>query len=154
MAGEIIGSSSAPTMVGRASPARVRARAASTSARRATLQTTPSAMIPWRLRWSTATASESASMSAIITEIENVSGEANIRIADLKPQKVRKTGSFNNFSVSLILDGQLTSIMNFVYNLQNQPHLFAVDEMRFDKKSPNSTDLKGYLILSRVLIQP
>lgn len=98
--------------------------------------------------------SDEQTMSAIITEIESVAGQVNIRIADLKPQKVRKADVFNNFSVSLVLDGQLTPIMNFVYNLQNQPHLFTVDELRLDKKSPNSQDLKGYLILSRILLQP
>ena len=98
--------------------------------------------------------SDEQAMSTIITEIESVAGEVNIRIADLKPQKVRKTGSFNNFSVSLVLDGQLTPIMNFVYDLQNQPHWFGVDEMRLDKKSPNSPDLKGYLVLSRTLLPP
>jgi hypothetical protein len=98
--------------------------------------------------------SDAQTMSALITEIESVAGQVNIRIADLKPQKVRKVDAFNSFSVSLILDGELTPIMNFVYNLQNQPHLFAVDELRLDKKSPNSQDLKGYLILSRILLQP
>ena len=96
--------------------------------------------------------SDEQMMSAILSEIESVATDAKIRITDLKPQKVKKMGSYNNFSVSLVLDGQLTPIMDFIYTLQNQPHLFSVEELRLDKKSPNTQDLKGYFVLSRSLI--
>ena len=98
--------------------------------------------------------SDEQMMSAILNEIESAAGQVQVRIADMKPQRVKKSGSYNNFSVSLTLDGELTAIMDFIYGLQNQPHLFAVDELRLEKKSPNTKELKGYFVLSRISIQP
>ena len=98
--------------------------------------------------------SDEQMMSVILTEIESAAAQVKIRIADMKPQKARKIGTYNNFLVSITLDGELTSIMDFIYSLQNQPHLFAVDELRLEKKSPNTRDLKGYFVLSRIVLQP
>src|SRR3989338_10044320 len=52
--------------------------------------------------------SDEQAMSATITEIESVAGQAQIRIADMKPQRERKAGAYNNFSVSLTLDRKST----------------------------------------------
>jgi Tfp pilus assembly protein PilO len=93
-------------------------------------------------------------MSSMISEIEQTAAALKIHLSDMKPQKNRKVDFFNQFSVSLILDGQITPIMNFIHLLQNTPHLFEVTELRLEKKSFNSNDLKCYLVLNRLLILP
>jgi hypothetical protein len=91
-------------------------------------------------------------MSGLIRDIESLSPD--IRMTDIKPQKVRKEEFSNHFSVSLTFEGSLASLMDFIYRLQSPAYSFSVDELRLDKKAPNSTELKGSLVLSRVLIQP
>lgn len=93
-------------------------------------------------------------ISAMISEMEAAAKGIPIHISDIKPQKVRKDNSINTFSVSLVLDGALSPIVNFIHVLQTAPHLFQIQELRLEKRSFNSTDLKCYLSLNRLLIQP
>lgn len=91
-------------------------------------------------------------MSAIFSEIETVASGMQMRIADMKPRKVRSVDFYNQFSVSLTLDGPLANIMRFLYSLESPPHLFYVEEMGISKVSTNGSELRCQLVLSRVLI--
>ena len=91
-------------------------------------------------------------MSSIFSEIETVASGMQMRIADMKPRKVRSVDLYNQFSVSLTLDGPMANIMQFLYSLENAPHLFYVEEMSLSKMSANRSELRCQLVLSRVLI--
>ena len=90
--------------------------------------------------------------ASILSEIESVAARIDLRIADRKPKKVREIDFYNNFSVSLTIEGELGNIIHFLYLLQSDPHQFNVDEVRFEKKSRRRSDIKCYLVLSRNLI--
>ena len=98
------------------------------------------------------TVSDEQVMSSILSEIETVAGELKMRIADMKPKKVKRVDFYNNFSVSLSIDGQLSEIMLFIYRLQNSPHVFYIEELRLNKSSPRKVDLSCQVVLSRLLI--
>lgn len=92
-------------------------------------------------------------MSSMLSEIEGVARSLNLRISDLKPQKAQETNYYNRFSVSLTIDSELAEIIHFIYELQNQTHLFNVDEVRFDKGARrNTSTLKTNLVLSKIFI--
>lgn len=93
-------------------------------------------------------------MSSILSEIQQVGGKLNLRISELKPQKVQKEQYFNRFSVSLTIDSTFVDIINFIYDLQSKPYLFKVEEFRFDKGSQRQEQtIKTHLVVSRVLVQ-
>ncbi len=92
-------------------------------------------------------------MSALISEIEKVAGELNLPISDLKPNRVRKEAHYNQFSVSLTMDSKFVEAVNFLYILQNEPHLFDVEELRFDKGNrKDEPTVKTQLVLSKIFI--
>lgn len=92
-------------------------------------------------------------MSSILADIEKVANELGLRISDLKPSKVKGEEGLNVFPLSLIIDGELTSIMQFLYVLQGQPYLFNVEQFRFDRKSQQTmTMINANLILSKTFI--
>ncbi|MCK5580299.1 MAG: hypothetical protein KAJ18_03410 [Candidatus Omnitrophica bacterium] len=90
-------------------------------------------------------------MSVILSEIEQEKAELDLRIADMKPQKARKVGPLNYFSVNLTLDGEIADIMQFIYILQNPPHMLYVDEFQLSRGSARDSSLKCQLVLSRRL---
>ena len=92
------------------------------------------------------------SMAAILSEIESVANQIKLRIDDMKPQKIKKVGFQNNFPVSLAVDGTLSSIIQFLYTLQNSPHYFDIDELYFEKGAMRTSQVKCRLILSKTLI--
>jgi len=92
-------------------------------------------------------------MSKIFLEIERVADELGLKIADLKPKKVRKVDFYNRFSVSLTLESQFQEIVHFIYILQKQPLLFDIDEVRFEQgPRRNRATINTHLILSKILI--
>lgn len=97
--------------------------------------------------------SNEQAMSALLSEIEEAANQLQLRIADLKPQKVKENDFYNQFSVSLTIDSDFGSVLQFLYTLQNKPHLLNVEEIQFEKGSQrNSSSVKTNLVLSRILI--
>lgn len=93
-------------------------------------------------------------MSGILSEIERVAeGLKDLRISDLKPKIVQNQDIYNEFSVSLTIESNFVTIMEFLHILQIQPHFFRVDEVRFDNTSyRESKTIKTQLILSKVTL--
>ena len=92
-------------------------------------------------------------MSSLLSEIEDTAGELTLRISDLKPKPVKTEANFNRFSVSMTLESNFVDIVHFIYKLQDSPHLFAVDEVRFDKGSrAEAAQVKTQMVLSKTLI--
>lgn len=95
---------------------------------------------------------EEAQMAAVLSEIEFVAKQIELSIDNMKPNRVRKVDFYNEFSVSLILNGPLESVIHFLYMIENVPHLFSVESMRLEKRSPRQSDIRCQLILSRMFI--
>ncbi len=92
-------------------------------------------------------------MSSILSEIEQVAGDLGLQISDMKPKRVKKEEYLNRFSVSITTQSGLSEVMKFLHVVQQRPHLFDVEEIRFDKGSRrNDASVKTNLILTRTLI--
>lgn len=96
--------------------------------------------------------SDEQEMASILSEIQSVANEIKLGVADMKPKKVKKVDFYNNFSVSLTMDGELVSIVHFLYILQNSPHFFSIDEVYFEKSSMHTALIKCRLTLSKILV--
>ncbi|MFA5059224.1 MAG: type 4a pilus biogenesis protein PilO [Candidatus Omnitrophota bacterium] len=96
--------------------------------------------------------SDEKQMASILAEIQSVAGVINVRLADMKPKKVKRVDFYNQFSVSLAIDGQLETIVHFLYILQNAPHFFSADEIYLEKSSVRTSEIKCRLVVSRFLI--
>ena len=96
--------------------------------------------------------SDAQEMSAIISEIELSANDISMHVSEIKPGKVRRTDFFNNFSVSLSINGELSEITHFLYLLQSDPYYFKIDEIVFEKKTPQDSIINCSLVLRRVLI--
>ena len=92
-------------------------------------------------------------MSAILAEIEGVATQVNMRIADMKPKRVRQVDFYNHFSVSLAVDASLVDVMHFIYVLQTSPHMFEIEELNLNNNAGRpDTPLRCQMVLSRLLI--
>ena len=96
--------------------------------------------------------SDENEMASIVSEIGSVAAVVNLRVADLKPQRVRKVDFYNEFSVSLAVDGELLTILEFLHALQGDPHRFSIDEINLDKGSARTAEIRCRLVASKILI--
>lgn len=98
-------------------------------------------------------ASNEGTMSSILSEIETAAVDLKLKIANLAPKRVKETDLSNRFSVSLAIDGDFPDILQFLHTLQGAPHLFDVEEARFDKGArQQSTSVKASLVLGKTFI--
>ena len=98
------------------------------------------------------TVSDGQAMSSILAEIEATASENGMKVSDVKPKRVKKVDFYNQFSVSLSINGQLKDIARFLYALQNLPHLFNVDEFVLEKNVPSAPVMDCRVVLSRIFI--
>ncbi len=96
--------------------------------------------------------SDEEAMAGILSQIEAVGNRISIRLADLKPQRVRKIDFYNRFSVSLTVEGKIPDIMLFVYTLQRPPYGFYAEEFQLRKKSAMAQESECNLILAKIFI--
>ncbi len=95
--------------------------------------------------------SNEQAMSSILAEIEEVAGGLNLRISNLKPNKVKKEEFYNRFSVSLSLESDFADVLHFLYILQNDPHLFRIEEVQFEKGSAmTTTTIRTQIVLEKI----
>ena len=98
------------------------------------------------------TMSDDQQMTSVISEIEASANDLEMRVTDMKPKKVKRIDFYNNFSVSLTVEGDLTPVIHFLYGLQNTPHFFNVDEAYFARSAVRTTLIRCRLVLSKALI--
>ena len=96
--------------------------------------------------------SDSQVMAGILSEIESAASDMDLRLTDMKPQKVKELEFFNRFSVGLAVEGEFETIMRFLYSLQRDTLRFSIDELRLEKRSLRSSLIRCQLTLSRYLI--
>lgn len=98
-------------------------------------------------------ASNEGTMSSLLSEIEAVAADLKLQIANLAPKRVKETNFSNRFSVSLSIDGDFMDILQFLHRLQSEPHLFDVEEARFDKGMRQQTSsVKASLVLGKTFV--
>ncbi len=96
--------------------------------------------------------SDEQEMASILSQVESLANDIPLRVADMKPKKVKRTDFYNLFSASLTIEGDLAAIVRFLYTLQNTPYLFRADEVYFERSSVRTTQMRCRLVLSKVLI--
>ena len=95
-------------------------------------------------------ASNEGTMSSLLSEIEAVAADLKLQIANLTPKRVKETNFSNRFSVSLSIDGDFMDILQFLHRLQGEPHLFDVEEARFDKGTrQQAASVKASLVFGK-----
>ncbi|MDP8266521.1 MAG: type 4a pilus biogenesis protein PilO [Candidatus Aceula meridiana] len=92
-------------------------------------------------------------MASILSEIESIAGNINLKIEDMKPKKIKKQDFYNHFSVNIRIKGDMGTITKFLYALQAKPHFFHINEMRLEKRSARTQEIKCEIVASRLLIQ-
>jgi len=96
--------------------------------------------------------SEDAQMPAIISKIEAAARESNIHIANIQPQKSTTRKEVRFLAVEVEIDGQWKDIVQFLYELQEQPNFYFINELSLEKYSDMTNSLRGRIVISRMCV--
>ncbi len=94
-------------------------------------------------------AEEPDSLVAVLTELESLARNANIRIIDIRPQAPRGSDLHKELTIDLRAEGAMTGYLNFIYNLENSLSLLRIRKFQLTAKA-NSAVLEGSFSISRI----
>jgi len=92
-------------------------------------------------------------VSSFLSDIEKVAGRLKLTIGELKPRKVVRHEWDDRFSVKLTFNSDFVDIVHFLYTVQQEPYLFDVEEVEFNKLSRrNQGGIATSLVLGKSFI--
>lgn len=88
-------------------------------------------------------------LTGILSEIENLARDANLRIVDMRPQSPKSLSSYKESYLELRAEGDMESCLKFIYNIENSLALLAVKKFQISAK-PASSILEASFLISQV----
>lgn len=86
----------------------------------------------------------------VLSELENLAKNANIRIIDLIPQQVTpRANLYKESLITLRTEGTIEGYLKFIYNLENSLSLLRIKKFQLSTK-PNTPSLEGSFSISRL----
>lgn len=99
------------------------------------------------------TQGDEATMSLLLSQIESTAGQIHLPVLEIKPQKVKQMDFYNDFSINLTIEEEFDKVFHFLYDIQNAPFLFNVEELHLEKTPLKENFIKCTLTLNRRLLR-
>jgi len=96
--------------------------------------------------------SEEEEMAGFLTEIEFLANSTGVHFNEIKPLPIKKFDLYKKFFVDLELEGEISQISAFMRQMQNSPHLLAIDKLTLGSKQAGKSMLKCRMIISKIAI--
>lgn len=96
--------------------------------------------------------SDEEEQTKISGEIEALARKTNVSIANMKSLAPRTVDFYKRYEVELEAEGEMESLTNFLYQISNSPQLLRTEKVRFNLKEKDSTVVKGYLTVTKVVM--
>ena len=91
--------------------------------------------------------------SSILSEIEEIAGELELHVIELKPERIEHDEFNDRFSVRLTMSSEFVDIIHFLHMLQQSPYFFDVEEVEFKKSTKrNQGAITTRLVLGKGFI--
>lgn len=90
--------------------------------------------------------------AVILREIENIARTSNTHITDIKPLRVQDMEFYKEYYVELESEGSISDLAKFIYDLQNSKQILKVKYLRLNPRDETAEVLKGYMIVTKILI--
>lgn len=87
----------------------------------------------------------------LLSELERLSKNANIRIIELRPETAKKSGLYKEIFVDLRADGAMSGYLKFIYDIERSPLLLKIKKFQLSAKS-NTPILESNLSLSQLVV--
>lgn len=85
----------------------------------------------------------------ILSEIESLGRKSNLNLLDLKPQETKDRGFYKEYSVEMEAEGEMESLMDFVYQLNASAQLLRVEKLRLNLKDKQSKVVTTSLLITK-----
>ncbi|MEK6714719.1 MAG: hypothetical protein AABY43_01570 [Candidatus Omnitrophota bacterium] len=88
---------------------------------------------------------------SVLSELERLSKNADIRIIEIRPETTKKLALYKEIFVDLRAEGTMEGYLKFIYALEHSPLLLKIKKFQLTAK-PNTPLLEANLSLSQLLV--
>ncbi len=97
-------------------------------------------------------ASKEQEVSSLLSQVQQLAGEGNLEVTEMKPRKIKNEETFKTLSISLSVNGSLNDILKFLHAVQSPSVNLGIQEFNLEPKSSPNNGLTCRLDLSRILV--
>lgn len=98
---------------------------------------------------SNASTAEKDSVVLTLSALEDMAGQAGIRILDIRPQGTKDSRLYQEVFIDLKAEASLENFLNFIYHLENSLSLFRITKLQLLAK-PNTQFLEATFSISQI----
>jgi Tfp pilus assembly protein PilO len=98
------------------------------------------------------TGSDEEEVAKILGEIEGLAREANISLANMKPETPKEVDFYKRYAVEIEAEGAMGPLTTFLYQINTSNQLLRVEKLRLDSKANGDKTLKASMLITRILV--
>ena len=96
--------------------------------------------------------SDEEETAKILGEIETLARGSSLTLEDIKPRVPRAIGFYKEYTVEIEVEGDMNSLVSFLFQLNNSTQLLRVERMRLYPKKKGSPVIKSSMLVTKILI--
>jgi Tfp pilus assembly protein PilO len=90
--------------------------------------------------------------AAMLAEIEKEASDSGVALSATKPREPRVEKDFEEHQVGIDVEGNMKSIVRFLYGIESSPQLLRVEKLVLDAKAGGEAGvLRGSLVVSKLV---
>lgn len=92
-------------------------------------------------------------IARLLNYIEQTARKDGVSLSDVKPQAVKSDKVTKVYAVDLNAEGELSAIIEFVYELEHSEQLLKIEKVDMSSKEEKSAILRASLRVSRIVVK-
>ncbi len=96
--------------------------------------------------------SDEEEVARILGEIESLARQANVYLANMKPQTPKEVDFYMEYAVEIEAEGEISPLTTFLHQLNISDQLLRVEKLRLNAQKKGDKTLKASMLITRVLV--
>lgn len=103
--------------------------------------------------YASSTGSDEKEVANLLNEIEALARKNGLSLINVKPKPLTKEQYWKRYHVEVEIETEWTPLFKFIYDLYSSKFLLRVKHLRLVPKGRLTTEVKGYLLINKSVIQ-
>lgn len=96
--------------------------------------------------------SDEEEVAKILGEIESLSRQSGVYLADMKPQAPKAVDFYKEYTIEIEVEGEMIPITTFLHQLNTSKQLLRIKKLRLASKEEGDKVLKSSMVITKVLV--
>jgi Tfp pilus assembly protein PilO len=95
--------------------------------------------------------SDEQEMTIVLGELEKAASKSNLKITSMRPRPARQKEYYRQFEVEIETESDMSSLMKFIYDIKNSPHLIKIDKLNLNTRGgQQAVTIRATMLVSKI----